>query len=511
MSDAGSPAPSSESATPARADRVGEVLLGKYRVERELGRGGMGFVVAARHLELGELVAIKMILGEYAANDDMVRRFMREARAAAQIASDHVVRVNDVGRLPSGEPYMVMELLKGEDLEEVLARAPLPVPEAIDLLLQVLEAVAEAHAVGIVHRDLKPANLFLTRRRSGAPCIKVLDFGISKLVGDETSRTLALTQGVLGSPLYMSPEQLRTPSEVDGRGDVWSLGVILFQMLTQEYPFVAASLPELVAKVLDAEPVRLRALLPDAPEELERILLRALAKDRDHRYPSVTELAGDLAPYGTERARTSLVAIETALPSRANVSSPTLPAPPIVATEASAQPPPSKPKTLAMWPNRASTLEPVDTSVATAEPEPVSPIGRRLFGISVVVGIASLAVIAFEALPRSAPSTPSASTQALDPPPSTHSIPDSGSAPTLGTAETTASVATATATTAASPSPPRAGKPKLVAPTTGTERPKPTASATTIVAPAPPPPAANCSTPYKLDGNGKHVPKPECL
>lgn len=517
--------------TSRRGVRVGEVLLGKYRVERELGRGGMGYVVAARHLELGELVAIKMILGEYAANDDMVRRFMREARAAAQIASDHVVRVNDVGRLPTGEPYMVMELLKGEDLEAVLSRAPLDVPGAVDLLLQVIEAVAEAHAVGIVHRDLKPANLFLTRRRSGASCVKVLDFGISKLIGDETSRTHTATPGVLGSPLYMSPEQLRTPGEVDGRGDVWSLGVILFQMLTQDYPFVAETLPQLLVMVLDSEPVRLRKLLPLAPEGLEKVLLRALEKDREQRYPTVTDLALALAPYGTEASRVSLASIESALPAREGASSPTLPAPASSPKDSVPEESAGTSRTLAMWPDRASTLEPVETSPASAAQEPSSsgPGGRKVLWASLAIGLTSLVVIAAVSLTRGPTnSAPSGSASGITGPPVGISAdgpsstvayelvpaapssrppesqaPSAGSEPNGGSGPPPSGAASSTSrgTKVKPPGP-------TVAPSTS-EKPKPVASVPSVA--VSPPPAPNCTPPYKLDGNGKHVPKPECL
>ncbi len=537
MSEPGGALPSPEasastSASTSRGVQIGEVLLGKYRVERELGRGGMGYVVAARHLDLGELVAIKMILGEYAANDEMVRRFMREARAAAQIASEHVVRVNDVGRLPSGEPYMVMELLKGEDLEEVLGRAPLDIPGGVDLLLQVIEAVAEAHAVGIVHRDLKPANLFLTRRRSGAACVKVLDFGISKLIGDETSRTHTATPGVLGSPLYMSPEQLRTPGEVDGRGDVWSLGVILFQMLTQDFPFVAETLPQLLIKVLDSEPVRLRSLLPLAPEGLEQVIVRALAKDRELRYASVTDLALALAPFGTEASRVSLASIESALPSRAGVS-PTLPAPPssesaISASDSVEGAALGKARTLAMWGESTSTLEPVESPSESAEQAPASPRGRRMLWASVAIGATSLAVLAAVGLTR-APMSPAQSGGAsgitgpevgaaaargsstapyeLAPVPSLRLPEGTPSAPgSDGTSSAVAASASAPSSTARAL---KAKPPGTNASPPAGEKPKPVASASSAAVSPPPPP--NCSPPYKIDGNGKHVPKPECL
>ena len=297
--------------------REGEVLLEKYTIEHKVGRGGMGYVVAARHRELDELVAIKLILSEYAENEAVVRRFMREARAAAKIASEHVVRVMDVGRLPTGEPYMVMEFLRGQDLEQLLeARGTVSVTETVDYVMQALEAVAEAHAVGIVHRDLKPANLFVSPRRSGVPCVKVLDFGISKLISAAaTASSMAKTQGVLGSPLYMSPEQLRSSGDVDHRTDIWAIGVILFRLMSGRLPFAADSLPQLVAEVMGNEPAGLRAHRPEVPAALADVVLRCLAKEREARYASVAELARALAPFGTEGALTSLRAVENALPS----------------------------------------------------------------------------------------------------------------------------------------------------------------------------------------------------
>ncbi len=486
--------------------RVGEVLLGKYRIERELGRGGMGYVVAARHLELGELVAIKMILGEYARNDEMVRRFMREARTAAQIASDHVVRVMDVGRLPSGEPFMVMELLKGEDLEAVLeARGALPVAEAVDLLLQVLEAVAEAHAAGIVHRDLKPANLYLTRRRSGDPCIKVLDFGISKLTGEAATGGLAMTQGPLGSPLYMSPEQLRSSVDIDGRADIWSLGVILFQMLTLDHPFTADSLPQLIVKVLDLEPASIQAIRPDVPLELVDVVMHCLAKDRARRIQSVTELAHALAPFGSVAARTSLAAIENALPSSRE---PTSESALKVGASSAADLPVARAATLVMWPQQASTLEPLDASTSSS-PGPQgdkSPSKTSAFRIVAALGLAAVVVVTLAGLTKKAPPTaiaaPSAGMVALvvapsvslDVPPAAPMVPAPSALPAM------------------KESPPLPSAPPKSA-SSAPSKPKPSPSlplATGGVAPAPVA-TVNCSPPYNVGTNGMHTAKPECL
>ncbi|WP_437630430.1 serine/threonine-protein kinase [Sorangium sp. So ce854] len=296
----------------------GDVLLGKYRVESVLGRGAMGLVVAARHLALDERVAIKVLLPRYVRDPEILQRFLREGRAAVRIRSRHVVRVADVGTLESGAPYMVMDHLQGRDLAAVLAESGrLPVPEAVELVLQVCEALAEAHAQGIVHRDVKPSNLFVTRNADGSPCVKVLDFGISKMTHAE-DHALTRVGGVLGSPLYMSPEQLRSASDVDGRADVYSLGVVLFELLTGRTPFFAHELAQLVYLVTQGEPQRPRALRPDMPEPLEQVILAAIARDRDRRFANIADLALALVPFAPPHTRAAaerlFVALRGALP-----------------------------------------------------------------------------------------------------------------------------------------------------------------------------------------------------
>src|SRR5689334_443951 len=218
----------------------GQMLADKYRVERILGTGGMGIVVAARHVELNVLVAIKFLLPHVLSNQTAVARFAREARAAVKIKSVHVARVSDVGTLETGAPYMVMEFLRGQDLSTLLReRGPVPYPDAVDFVLQACEALAEAHALGIVHRDLKPANLFMITAADGTPCIKVLDFGISKITQPGTSDPdygMTKTQTLTGSPLYMSPEQMTSSRAVDGRTDIWAMGTILFELVCGRPP-----------------------------------------------------------------------------------------------------------------------------------------------------------------------------------------------------------------------------------------------------------------------------------
>jgi serine/threonine protein kinase len=292
--------------------REGDVLAGKYRVERVLGIGGMGVVVAAQHLQLDMKVAIKFLLPGMLANQEVVGRFAREARAAVRITSEHVVRVLDVGTLDTGAPYMVMEYLEGGDLATWLnERGPLPIDQAVEFVLQACIAVADAHGLGIVHRDLKPANLFCIRRSDGHLVVKVLDFGISKIT--DASRAsephgLSVTKlsSVLGSPYYMSPEQVQSARDVDTRTDLWSLGVILFELLTRTVPFQAEAFGELAVKIAVEAAPSLRRYRPEAPAALEAVILKCLEKDRHRRYLNVAELAMDLLPFAPRRAKASV-------------------------------------------------------------------------------------------------------------------------------------------------------------------------------------------------------------
>lgn len=284
---------------------AGDLLAGKYRVERVLGAGGMGVVVAALHLELEERVAVKFLLPEFAENDNAAKRFMREARAAARIKSEYVARVIDVGRLESGAPYMVMEYLEGRDLSALVSTGPLAIDDSADYVIQACHAMAEAHAAGIVHRDLKPANLFLAQRPDGTRVIKVLDFGISKGAagGDLPEASLTKTSTMMGSPYYMSPEQMRSARDVDHRTDIWSLGVILFELLSGRPPFQGDSLPGLLTSIMTDSPPSLVGLRPDVPVELEQVVLRCLRKSRDDRLPDVGALTRALLPFGSRRSR----------------------------------------------------------------------------------------------------------------------------------------------------------------------------------------------------------------
>ncbi len=290
--------------------REGAVVAGKYRVERVLGAGGMGVVVAAHHMVLDERVALKFLLPEALASPEAVARLVREARAATRIKSEHVGRVIDVGQLDDGAPFIVMEYLEGADLSAMLEeRGPLATAQAVDFLLQACEAIAEAHLRGVVHRDLKPANLFCVTTPDGSLSIKVLDFGISKVATADGDQKLTKTSAVMGSPVYMSPEQMRRSKDVDGRTDIWSLGVILFELLTGRIPFDAESAPELIIKIATEPPPLLRTILPDAPAALEIALAHCLEKDPAQRFQNVGELALALQPFGTSHASGSIQTI----------------------------------------------------------------------------------------------------------------------------------------------------------------------------------------------------------
>jgi len=277
----------------------GDTLLGKYRVERVLGKGGMGMVIAARHLQLGELYAIKIMLPEMVDHPEAVERFLREARASARLRGEHVARVHDVGTLDDGVPFMVLEFLEGSDLDHWLTtRGKLSVSEAAAYVYQVCEALVEAHGLGIVHRDLKPANLFLTRKADGTPCIKVLDFGISKDVtgADEVNSKLTKTGAIMGSPHYMSPDQLIDSKNVDGRSDIWALGIILYELVTGTMPFHAETMPEVIAKVLTVVPPPPSKVRPDVSTDFDTLVQRCMDKNRDTRFQSVQEVMQALAP-----------------------------------------------------------------------------------------------------------------------------------------------------------------------------------------------------------------------
>ncbi|MEZ4263961.1 MAG: serine/threonine-protein kinase [Polyangiaceae bacterium] len=274
---------------------VGDTIAGKYELVRVLGEGGMGIVFEAMHVRMRTRVAVKMLLPAMLAHDDLVARFEREARAAGQLRSRHAARVVDVDVLPSGLPYMVMEFLEGHDLQsELEARNQFPPQEAVDYVLQASVAMGEAHALGIIHRDLKPSNMFLTvedERR----VVKILDFGISKVQSDGDAK-LTAAETVMGTAMYMSPEQVKSASAVDGRADVWSLGVILYELITGRPPWLGSA-TQVAAAIVSEDAPDIRTLSPTLAPGLAAAIHHALIRDLKARTPTVRALIEELVPF----------------------------------------------------------------------------------------------------------------------------------------------------------------------------------------------------------------------
>jgi eukaryotic-like serine/threonine-protein kinase len=391
--------------------RPGEVLGGKFRVERVIGEGSMGLVVEATNLGLDERVALKFLRREALTDPALVARFAREARASVKIKNDHVARVFDVGATAHGTPFIVMEYLEGEDLATVLDRQRrLEVSDVVDYIIQACEGLAEAHARGVVHRDIKPANLFLARGAGALKQIKVLDFGISKaaLVSDDLDGMHHTTE-IMGSPQYMSPEQLRSTRDVDARADLWSLGIVLFELLTGMMPFTATDMSTLIAQILHDPHSRLRAVRAELPIELEAVVDKCLSKEPATRFQTSAELAVALLPFAPKRARAS---VERAVD---------------IARSAGGGPPANALDSVAPPPNQLAEVPvtlpaPADTSVPTLPAE--APSHGRLSAVvwlfAVVLALLGVGFGVFALVARS-PVSPAASASASASPPSSAS------------------------------------------------------------------------------------------
>lgn len=322
---------------------IGERFAERYVVSHIAGGGGMSVVVGAKHDHLGQLMAVKFLSVPSDLRGEAVQRFFQEARAAASLRSEHIVRVTDAGTDEKGRHFIAMEYLDGSDLAHLLqVRGPLPIADAVGYILHACEGIVEAHAAGIIHRDLKPANLFATRRIDGTPLVKVLDFGISKISKVSTrtgDQLLSHPDSLLGTPTYMAPEQLRTPGDVDARTDVWALGLILFELLTGKNPFAEPTAPEIFAAILsekDAPPAQ--AMRPDLPPGLSDVIARCLLKDPALRTGSAGALAAELLPWSPHWAhdagdRAARVCESAHSPSPARPSAPALTPDPLVRSD----------------------------------------------------------------------------------------------------------------------------------------------------------------------------------
>jgi serine/threonine-protein kinase len=296
--------------TPSLPD-VGDVIADKYRIDGQLGEGGMAVVFAAQHMLLDKPIAVKILSPDLPQTPIIIERFLTEARAAAKVDSPNVARVMDVGTLKSGLPYMVMERLDGCDLEELLRlEHQLAVGDAVDYVLQALAGLAHAHTLGIVHRDLKPANLFLAHQPDGTAIIKILDFGIAKL--DHGNRMTKAGQAV-GSPTYMSPEHIRASEHVDHRTDIWAMGVVLFELIAGEPPIEEDGVGETIAAVLNKKAPPLRSKRPDVPEQLDAAIMKCLQHEPNDRWPDVAAFARAIVPFGTGACAALPDAIEQTL------------------------------------------------------------------------------------------------------------------------------------------------------------------------------------------------------
>jgi len=504
--------------TPAHPQK-GDVIAGKYVVEDVLGAGGMGVVVAARDTMLRRRVAVKFLLANATQLPDAVARFLREARAAVAIQSEHVARVIEVGTLENGAPYMVMEHLAGTDFAKLIKKkGPLPVEQAVDFVLQAGEAIAEAHALGIVHRDLKPGNLFLTTRTEGTPLVKVLDFGLSKMEaqeGDAPEASLTATGFVMGSPQYMSPEQVRSLKHIDWRTDIWALGVILYEVITGRRPFDGPSLTAVCVSIGADAPRPMRELRADVPEGLDTAVMACLEKDRTRRTRSVAELAQAIAPFASAQAQASVQRIMRLLPESETVP---LPAPvpsmvtaPSIASVARATTAPvsqSAPVIRPTVPTGPAQLVVPSGAVVLAQPDaPTTAQGsawggtgpvprRRPVGAIAAAVAAVMALIALLAWVRASPSREGAAAKA--PPdgegPSPSVVAEKPAAPVI--------VAGASASGSAPPAP--------ATPAVAPPRPSPAPAATAAPQPAPKTSATATarSTPTPTPTPSAKLPKP---
>jgi eukaryotic-like serine/threonine-protein kinase len=293
-----------------RTPATGDVIADRYRVEHVLRAGGMGVILKAEDLHLGQVVAVKLLLPALAQDKATLARFQRETRALARLHSEHIAHILDSGTDVALGPYLVMEYLHGADLGDVLKSAgSLPVAQAADYVIQACKGLSAVHALGIIHRDLKPSNLFLARGEDGSEIVKVLDFGIAKAIGDDLlglDHVLTEPNMAIGSPRYMSPEQVRSAKHIDTRADIWALGIILYELVAGRPPFDSAAASALCAAIVVDEPPDLRRFAPHAPLEFVALVCRCLSKKPADRVTDVGELVARLLPFAELESRRPL-------------------------------------------------------------------------------------------------------------------------------------------------------------------------------------------------------------
>jgi serine/threonine-protein kinase len=390
--------------------KVGDVIGDKYEVTGVLGQGGMGVVLAARHRVLDRSVALKFLHPSLQGSAESCARFIQEARAGSRITNEHVAHVYDVETV-DGVPFMVMEHLTGKDLGAILQeRGKLDFVESAHLLLQACEGITEAHAMGIVHRDLKPGNLFITTKRDGTPLVKVLDFGISKSTAPSD---MSVTAGaaVFGSPHYMSPEQFASTRNVDARTDVWSLGVILYELLTGRRPFPGDTLPEVYAAVHACTYTRPSRYRPNIPPALEQLISAALVQDPDKRLPSVEAFASPLAPFATAVGRASYDRIQPL------DSTPSAPSERTGSRDGVQDPPESVRSAAASEETSPGRVIATSNAVVVPPPSKTEPASRRWLRYAVPAVLAAAAIVVPRFRPTRATAGDPRITPSVDPTP----------------------------------------------------------------------------------------------
>lgn len=419
----------------------GAVIAGKFRLERILGVGGMGAVFEATHVALGERVAVKFLRPELRDKPELVERFLREARSQFRIKSDHIVRVLDVGTAESGTPYIAMELLEGVSLHAHVRRLGRVAPgEAAEIVMQACDALSAAHALGIVHRDVKTKNLMLTSAPSGALRVKLVDFGVAQISSPDLGDRLTATETIMGTPLYMPPEQLRSARLADARSDVWAIGVVLYEVLTGSLPYLAESAADMLFRHYHETPKPVHEVIDGIPPALGAIVAKCLSLEPADRFPSAAALADALAPFARER---------TLLPRETLVS-------------ATAPEQPSSDDTMALSDTDigSESLAPVSPNRRSSAPPPVLPKARegRTLLATMVAAIALIGVVASFVVLR-----PAKRVQAVTDDKASASVPVVTRPDTLPEPEPTAS-ASASARTPVPSAPPRRRTHRAAAP-----------------------------------------------